>query len=270
MAAALIWFWSLRGLRDEGRTWVDQALSVPGEASWLALALCYGGRAMMSGGSGAMVEAKWSLGRAMRIVHKHPGLISSHPLGIMLELIAAMTVPSRASRVEAEIGRAREHPNSWTRAAALMAYGHWAENQGRALDAERLFQRALGEFREIGDRWGLASTLESIAQIGELRGDLNAVIEIEHEALGLLTELEAHEDVAQGLSILARQQARVGEFDAAVVNIERAAELAHRYSDAENRLWVEATASEIDRRRGDLATARRGLTTSWVRSMRSD
>jgi ATP/maltotriose-dependent transcriptional regulator MalT len=178
-------------------------------------------------------------------------------MAVMLEMIAAIAVPGRAHRVSREIDRARKHPDPWTRAAALMASGHWAENQGRVLDAERDFRAAMAEFREIGDRWGLASTMESIAQIGELRGDLRAVIEIEQEALGLLQELEAYEDMAQALCILARQQARVGELDAAAANVDRAGELAHRYSDVENRLWIEATASEVDRRRGDMVSARR-------------
>jgi tetratricopeptide (TPR) repeat protein len=212
---------------------------------------------MMVGGKGALPEAKWSLGRALRIVHTNPDLVHDHPLSGMLEVIAAIAIPSRASRVATALDRARRHPDPWTRAAALMAYGHWAENQGRATDAERDFRAALEEFRLIGDRWGLASTMESIAQIGELRGDLRAVIEIEEEALQLLQELEAFEDLAQALCILARQQARVGDLDAAAANIERAGELAHRYADVETRLWVEATTGEIDRRRGNIAAARR-------------
>jgi predicted ATPase/DNA-binding SARP family transcriptional activator len=257
MAASLLWFWTLRGMRDEARLWLNAALDVPGEAAPIARATCYGGRAMMVGGNGAQVEAKWSLGRALRIVHTNPELVHDHPMSAMLEVIASIAIPTRMSRVRPALENARRHSDPWTRAAALMAYGHWAENQGRATDAERDFRLALEEFREVGDRWGLASTMESVAQIGELRGDLRAVIEIEEEALQLLKELEAFEDLAQALCILARQQARIGELDSATINVERASELAHRYSDVETRLWVEATAGEIDRRRGDLAAARR-------------
>lgn len=257
LAAALIWFWNLRGQRDEGRKWLDAALSVPYDQPVFEHAFCHLGRALMAGGLGALTDAKWSLARGLRIVHQYPHLPADHPLGHALELFGALLVPSRAAQVAPAIERVRASSDPWTRTVSLVTSGHWAQNQGRILDAERHFQRALGEFREIGDRWGMASTMESIAQIGEARGDLRKVVAIEEEALGLLGELESYEDVAQGLCTLGRQQAKLGDLESAAATIDRAYELAHRFADAETRAWVEMSAAEVERRRGDLLSARR-------------
>ncbi len=257
MAAALGWFWSLRGYRAEASAWLNDAVAIPGEASPLARALVHADRAMIAGGSGDAVGAKWALGRALRIRRAHPEIVDQHPFAALITAIATLIMRERAPLVKDEIEKLRSHRDPWVRAVALMIQGHWAENEGRAGDAERDFQVALTEFHEIGDRWGRAATLESVCGIQALRGDLQAARSVQYEALGLLDELEAYEDLAQGLTGLASYEARLGNIPAARRAVERARDLARRFAEPETALFVESAACEVARRSGDLEEARR-------------
>jgi tetratricopeptide (TPR) repeat protein len=127
---------------------------------------------------------------------------------------------------------------------------------GELADAERECAVALERFRETGDRWGLAQVLDALATFADLRGDSVAAIELTDQALEVVGQLGAVEELAE---LRGRRGDRlVGvDVDAARADYERAAELAGRAGLPAILALAHSGLGEIARRRGDLVAARR-------------
>ncbi|MGW3977016.1 tetratricopeptide repeat protein [Streptomyces mirabilis] len=76
---------------------------------------------------------------------------------------------------------------------------------GRPTASEESFARSLAGFRATGDRWGLASCLDSLAMFADWRGDHRHALELLDEGLSYVRELAAPEET----SVLLRTRATV-------------------------------------------------------------
>ncbi|GMA86158.1 hypothetical protein GCM10025868_14080 [Angustibacter aerolatus] len=81
----------------------------------------------------------------------------------------------------AEIARLLQHPDEWVRAAARTMRIAMSENDGDVETWRADVERAVREWTDVGDRWGLASALTSRGSLRVLDGDL----------LGAVADLEA-------------------------------------------------------------------------------
>ncbi len=79
-------------------------------------------------------------------------------------------------------------------ASVRMFRAHMSENDGDIVAMREDMMVAVAEFQELGDRWGLASTLRGIAQLHTLEGRLDEAAAAYEESLRLSAELSSRED----------------------------------------------------------------------------
>jgi len=150
----------------------------------------------------------------------------------------------------------------WVTGLARILRGQLRLNQGRMTgQAEDDFRAAAATFEEIGERWGLAMAVSSLAQVEEWRGELPAAATHYERAAGLAGELGTTEDETQSRLHLANVLWHLGGTDR-----ERSrAELDRALRDADRLGWPEVSAyaayigGNLARLDGDLDTARRRL-----------
>ena len=133
-------------------------------------------------------------------------------------------------------------------------------------EAEREAELSLARFTEIGDRWGLGQAYDALATFADIRGDSTAAIELTDRALEMIGQLGAIEEQAdlhcrRGDRLLAG-----GRPDEAWTEYERAVELARRAGMPTALATAQSGLGELERRRGNLARARRWHETALGKS----
>ncbi|WP_432928053.1 BTAD domain-containing putative transcriptional regulator [Microbispora sp. CA-135349] len=152
----------------------------------------------------------------------------------------------------------RAATDPWTR--SLLHYGlglrsWWVESD--QAEAEREFGLALGGFRALGERWGMATTLSDLALLADARGDTAACAAMAEEALGLFGALGSTEDMARLLCRRGDARRARGLLADATGDYERAAGLAGRAGAPGMVAMARHGLAEAARERGDLPLARR-------------
>ena len=147
LAGALGWFWFLRGYLNEGRDWLDRTLAVGGEPGPLH------------------VRAFSAAGRLAR----HRG---DYQKAIGLQ--------------ETSLELARTFQDRRAEALALFELGALAGlAEGDAAREAALTEASLAVWRELGDSWGIARTLNNLGYEAYLQGDLNAAVPLLDEGVTL-------------------------------------------------------------------------------------
>ena len=153
-------------------------------------------------------------------------------------------------------------PYPWVSALGRVLRGQLRLNKGSMPDqAEADFRAAVAAFEALGERWGLAMAVSSLAQVEEWRDDLAGAAARYRQASELAGELGTTEDEAQCRLHLARVLWRLGGPD----RDRSRAELARALRDADRLGWPEVTAyanyvaGNLARLEGDLAAARERL-----------
>jgi ATP/maltotriose-dependent transcriptional regulator MalT len=151
-------------------------------------------------------------------------------------------------------------PDPWVSAVARTMRSHVLLNFGwQHAEAEADFGRALATFRGLGERWGAAFALSSLASLLSWRGECAAAAAHLAEGITLVAELGIVEDQVTLRVKLAQMQWLLGERDAAREQVAEAQRLAHRIGLPETRYWVSFAAAELARHDGDLARAHERL-----------
>jgi tetratricopeptide (TPR) repeat protein len=117
--------------------------------------------------------------------------------------------------------------------------------------------RALEDFRVLGERWGMMTTLTALASIAESLGDLDRARAHVDEALTLAGELGATVDIAEFRCQRAGFLARAGQYAAADADHERALALFRRAGAPEGLASARAGLAGTAWLRGDLPAAQR-------------
>jgi tetratricopeptide (TPR) repeat protein len=122
-----------------------------------------------------------------------PVLRMVEPLYTMFQAYETGTLdPSRALAMPVD------DPEPWIAGVSRVIRAHVSLNFGRAhAEAELDFHRALAVFRSLGERWGTAASLTSLAQLAGWRGDFGTAIAHGEEALRCVVELGSTEDEAE-------------------------------------------------------------------------
>jgi tetratricopeptide (TPR) repeat protein len=86
--------------------------------------------------------------------------------------------------------------DTWTTAILLSILGHLHENDGDIDGMVRDLNASAAEFRKIGERWGLAMTLASVADACSRRGEFAAAVAHFEESVILHKQLGIHSSEA--------------------------------------------------------------------------
>jgi predicted ATPase/DNA-binding SARP family transcriptional activator len=241
LVAAAGWYWWLGGHKAEGIELAIDALAVPGEVDDEARATaCAMAAYFTSAGLGDLRQAEPWINQAHRLAKglDHPGPLLRYAVTIGVAVQGAYGPGVAMDVLEPLI--ADEDP--WVRAQTRLARTRMLG----AGAAEADIEKALAEFRSIGERWGISYALARLADLTARRGDLALALDYSEQALVVIAEMGNVED----LVLLRAKQAQLHWL----VGDERgsAAAMAQSEREAEHVGWPDAVAG-MAFYKGDLA-----------------
>ncbi len=150
-----------------------------------------------------------------------------------------------------------ENDDPWYRALGHLGSGFqsWMVDA----DVERARTQcgiALDGFLRTGDRWGMITTLNVLADLADHRGEIQEAVALLGRALVLAEELDSALDMAELLCNRAAYSLRAGDHEDAAAHCARAVELSRRAGAPETLAMAHQGLAEAARLRGDLGTAR--------------
>ncbi len=225
LAAAAGWYWWLGGHKAEGNELITAAIAIPGEVDDEIRAMVYAFVVLFLG-SGRGDEhqvAEWiheAHRLSKRIKHGNPLLGFVAPLERMLQEPDAFL-----SAFEPLL----DNEDPWIRALARLLLGKMRNMVGQGgRDADAYLEAALAEFRVIGERWGISFALTELADRITVRGEFAGACEYYEQAVAVVTELGASEDVIRMRSRQAQLYWLLGDEDSSAAAIAEAQRRAER------------------------------------------
>ena len=253
VVVALLWFWLLSGSRQEVMAWVEFARAVPGEANPLDRLLIDRVHELteVSPGVGPGSGDPWqALTTALEQIEEAD--LSEHPLLAAVRPMLAVVVGRE--RVLDLLELSARHPDPWVRATVPFVRVQIAENDGD-LDGMRVaLDEALQAFAEVGDRWGLATTLTELSSLRILDGDLDGAENALERTKALMAELGASNGGGMVRLRQADVRARRGDLEGARNLLVQSLEEQERF--AEERAMINVTLAHLTMRLGDIGSAR--------------
>ncbi|MGN6607750.1 MAG: ATP-binding protein [Jatrophihabitans sp.] len=148
-----------------------------------------------------------------------------HPMLGLVRVALGFFSGDRA-RLDAIVERGLHEGSPWSRAAVQAFRANIAENDGDVAGMRIEADRALAAFEALGERWGMANTLRTIAVLRTFDGDLAGAIEAYERAHALIREMHSREDEAYLLVRLATLYLRTGDVERARATATAAGESA--------------------------------------------
>jgi non-specific serine/threonine protein kinase len=178
LAAAIWWFWEVRGYHGEGRGWFSKLLAATSEHR----AQPARGKALNAAGGMARQQGDYA---AARVLHEE------------------------ALMVHRELG------NTWGIAASLNNLSLVAYVQGDYSVARSLQEEALSIFRELGDPRGIPASLNNLGNIAFYEGNLGLARTYFEEALAIQRNVGDRRSIAGALGNLGNVNSSQGDHTSA-------------------------------------------------------
>jgi predicted ATPase/DNA-binding winged helix-turn-helix (wHTH) protein len=215
LAGALFWFWTKRGLFEEGRLWLERALAVGVDAPARLRAVALIGLGHMDHFQGRQVETAARATQALALGSEDAWVLS---FALFMQALAAHELhdldQARARAVEA-LKAANACDEIVQRSGPLMILGNVALASGDHERAQQLYEEAIDTSRRAGDTWGLGILLSVAAGLRIVRGDFDRAHSQAAEALARCHELEDTRGVAWSLEVFAGLLAARGHAESA-------------------------------------------------------
>jgi len=239
LAAGAGWYWWLGGHRAEGIELIIAATDTPGEVSDEIRATVYAIVVLfLTSGRGDQYQAAEWIHKAHRFSQRTqrngPHLAFVAPLERMLQAPDAF-LPAFEQLLDDE--------DPWIRALARLHLGKMRIMLGQdgqdgqdGRDADAYLEMALAEFRALGERWGISFALTELADRIATRGEFAGACEYYEQAIAVLTEVGAIEDVIRMRSRQAQLYWLLGDEDSSAAAIAEAQRCAERVT------WPDALA----------------------------
>ena len=256
LAAAAGWYWWLGGHRSEGIELIIAATKLPGEVTDEVRAMVYALVVLFAGdGRGDEHQAEEWIHKAYRFSQRSQ---QHNPLlGLVVPLERMLQAPGDAlSAFEPLL----ESEDPWVRALARMHLGKMRIMLGQdTQDAEAYLEKALAEFRALGERFGMSLALSELAEHTSKRGDFAAACEYYEQAIAVVTEVGAIEDVIRLRTLQAVLFWRRGDRDRSAVAIAEAERCAEQVTWPHALVQLALTKAELARWGGNAEEARHQL-----------
>ena len=267
LAAALGWYWFLRGMKLEGAELIGEALAVPGAVGATAaadpehLAVAYTMGALLTADTPLNHTGIDWLDRAAVLAAQIP--VPVNPIIALVGPLAALfgaadpaRVPARPEIFDDAVGS----PYSWVAALARILRAHTALNSGWGhAQAEADFLVGANMLAERGERWGQAVALGGLAMLEGWRGEHAAAVGHFRQASGLVAAFGSTEDEVQFRLFLVRELWLAGEREAARAELSRALPDAERIGLPELRAYAAYVDGDLARLDGRPEAAREAL-----------
>lgn len=256
LAAGSGWYWWLSGHKAEGMDLILAATRLPGEVSDDVQAWVYALLSMfLSTGMGDEHTAAEWIHKAYRF-----GLSSEHPhaaLPLVVPLERLLVAPDEGVAAWESV---LDEDDPWVHALARLQLGKLKLILGRdEHEGEADLTLALAEFRALGERFGISFALSELAGQLAARGELAAACAHYEQAVEVVTEIGAVDDVIQVWSRLAHLHWFLGDADASAAAMAEAERHARRATWPGTLGSLALARAELARWRGDAAGAREHL-----------
>ncbi len=261
LMAAMSWFFALRGRHAEASGWLRLVLDLPGDlpAGARATAVILHSMSAFAGGDGLV--SMDDVRRLLEAEVPHLDGTRGHPAHALAAPALAM-FREEPDELRLAIDRNLAHPDPWARALLLFVRAAAAENVGDTELFRSSLAEALDRFTAIGDRWGRATTLSMVGGLRVVDGDVPGAITAYEEAIRLVRELGAVDDVSEVLLRLAMAYARIGRYAEAEAAATEARQQAGDRGARALTGYADLSLAEVARLRGDPPAARRHAETA--------
>jgi predicted ATPase/DNA-binding SARP family transcriptional activator len=261
LAAALGWYWSLRGLKVEGAELIAAAVGVPGaadavEPEHLAVAYAMGG--VLAADTPLHPAAVEWMARAAALAPRIPDPVNPiMPLVGPLSLLYGGADLALGPAYPEVFDDAVSDPHPWVGAIARILRAHTSLNVGRppAL-AEADFQAAADILAGLGERWGQAVAVGGLAQLASKRGDSAAAIRSYRRAGELAAVFGNNEDEVHFRLFMVRELWLLGEREQAWAELRAAQPDVERIGLPELTAFAAYTQGDLARLDGQPGVAR--------------
>lgn len=271
LGAALSMFWTIQENQAEAVIWLRRVLQVPGEAPLQARLIAqvfYLLNETVSGMHEVTSEQQTlrsaALEELLKAIHDLDPF-TGHPLLALVEPIVALFVYVDPAWSKAAIERTLAHPDPWVRAMLWLMRSIERENDGDVAGQQENLVLATAAFRELGERWGLATCLTGLAMLRRQLGDIDSAIETLEEAIVLSEQLGAAEDVMYQRAVLAMFRAQKGEKKRAHSELRELIESGYRDGSISGVASALLVSGDLSRYDGDLGEAARCYQEAWER-----
>jgi predicted ATPase/class 3 adenylate cyclase/Tfp pilus assembly protein PilF len=154
------------------------------------------------------------------------------------------------------LGKAGAELRTKERAKALKAAGVLAYQQGDYPAARTLDEESLAIHRQLGDRRGIAASLNNLGLVACDQGDFPAARLLHEESLAIVRELGDRKGIANSLNNLANVAYDQGDFAFARELYEESLAIARELGDREGVARVLGNLGNVAKHQGDFPSAR--------------
>ena len=246
---ALAWYWSVLVNNTELATWAELILEVNKGADLPELA--YARAALVMADLSERPEGErltWDATRARLATISDELAAAPQPPFAGLEVLRCMvaTFAGRQDVADQMLDSAVASRDRWLRAAIHASLANLYENSGELERMRTALELAYQEFVEIGDRWGLSTTLIARAQLATLDGRLDEAIADFGAARRHIREMGSAEDDVYIHIRIADLLIRRGEFDAARTELADLERIGRAGLDSERTMFAMAAVVMIE------------------------
>jgi hypothetical protein len=249
------WYWWLSGHKGEGLELAIEALGVPGPADdEMRANACAIVAYFTTAGLGDLRQAEPWIKQAQQLA---AGVDHRGPLLRFVEiLVPALQREDWTSESVLDLVQPLiDDEDPWVRAAARLSRVRMLPPDHRSADIEQ----GLLEFRSIGDRWGISYSLAMLAELAARRGDIGAALDYSQQAISVITEIGAVEDLVLIQAREAQLRWLLGDVVGSAATIARAERAAADLHWPDAGAGVAFYKADLARWSGDVATARAEL-----------
>ncbi|MEH0981478.1 BTAD domain-containing putative transcriptional regulator [Micromonospora sp. CPCC 205556] len=252
LAAGAGWYWWLSGHKAEGIELITAATRTPGEVTDDVRATVYALVVhFLTSGRGDEHQTKEWIHKAhffsQRSRRRHPLLGFVAPLERMLQAPDAF-LPAFEKLLDDE--------DPWVRALARLHLGKMRIMLGQdGPEADAYLEMALAEFRALGERFGISFALTELADRIAVRGQFAAACAYYEQAISVVTEVGAIEDVIRLRSRLAQLYWLLGDEESSAAATAEAQRCAERVTWPDALAELALSKAELARWRGDAEEA---------------
>ncbi|MFI6312420.1 BTAD domain-containing putative transcriptional regulator [Nocardia fusca] len=252
LAAAAGWYWWLGGYKAEGLEFVSAVADAPAEVDDGTRALVYAlvVHFLSSGRNDANQLAEW--------IHKaydvSRNVRAGHPALAFIPALERMLHGPEGLPTAFEPLLTNDDP--WVRALARLQMGKMRIVLGQdGPDVDAYLAEALTEFRALGERWGMSFALTERANRFATRGEFTAACELFDQAVAVVTEIGATEDIVGLLSRQAQLYWLAGDTEASATAMAEAQRCADRVAWPVALAELALAKAELARWGGDIEQA---------------
>lgn len=198
LAVALQWFWFMRGHADEGRRWLDRALSRDREAAAAVQPRALAGLGMLAWRANDFAQARTALEESLALARalgeESTTAFALHHLAHVTQILGG---PQQAMEMfEESESRFRRIGDRWGTAWSLRCLGNHGRARGITPDVVSRLEASLALSREVADEWLIANALLSLGAMAREQQDYTRANALLEESLAIWRAAGAEVDTA--------------------------------------------------------------------------